>query len=220
MTTIGEMTERGETAMALDRERAGRMAGLVAGPLFLTLAFVLTIAERGMLHHYGWSYLTSNDVPWPSGLSTGRYGALQIVSFAATGILLLTFTRALAVHLRGATGRIAIILLSLQGAALATSAIRADHQMMLGHNPATWNGYVHDIAFFFVAIPSLLAPVFVGLALRRDSTWQPLATLSFIVPLLLIGAFASQNAVGDLGFTAFLVVVFGWVALLACRLRG
>jgi hypothetical protein len=220
MSTISEMTERGSTAIAIDRARIGRLAGQAAGPLFLALIAIGTVAERGMLHRYGWTYLTSNNVPWPSGISTGRYGALQIANFAVTGGLLLLFTRSLAPHLRGIAGRIAVVLLTVQGAALALSAFRADHQMMLGHNPTTWNGYVHDVAFVFVAVPSLLAPIAVGLALRHDAAWRPLAKLSLLVPVLLVGAFASQSAVGDLGFTFFLVVVFGWVALLARRLRG
>ena len=218
MSTISETTGADGAATAIDRERAGRVAGLCAGPLFLTLVCVLTIAERGMLHRYGWTYLTSNEIPWPSGLSLGSYGEFQIANFAATGILLLVFTRGLKPQLRGVTGRIAVVLLAVQACALAASAVRADHQMMLGHSPATWNGYVHDVAFFFVAIPSLLAPIFVGLALRRTVTWQRLGVVSLAVPILLVGAFASQSAVGGLGFTAFLVVVFGWVALLARRL--
>jgi Protein of unknown function (DUF998) len=218
MSTMSETTERRSTTITIDRARVGRVAGLAAGPLFLALVAILTVAERGMLHHYGWTYLASNEVPWPSGLSTGRYGALQIANFAVTGGLLLLFTRGLAPHLRRLAGRVAVVLLSVQGVALALSSFRADHQMMLGHNPGTWNGYVHDIAFVFVAVPSLLAPIAVGLALRHDPAWRPLAKLSLIAPLLMLGAFASQSAVGDLGFTFFLVVVFGWVALLARRL--
>lgn len=198
--------------------RVGAVAGLAAGPLFLAIVAALTFAERGMLHRYGWSYLHHNNVPWPSGLSTGRYGALQIANFAVTGLLLLAFTRALSADLRGITGRIATVLLTIQGAALAISAFPADHHMMQSHGPATWHGYVHDIAFFFVAIPSVLAPLFVGLALRRDRRWRPLAQISFVVPPLLVAVFATQNAVGDLAFTLFLAVVFGWVALLARRL--
>ena len=38
------------------------------------------------------------------------------------------------------------------------------------------------------------------------------------MPVLLVGAFLAQNAVGDLAFTGFLIVVFGWEALLAQRL--
>jgi hypothetical protein len=218
MTTICEPITTTADASRLALRRTGALAGLLVGPLFLTIILVLTLVERGTLHRYGWTYMTSNDVPWPSGLSTGRYGAVQIANFAVAGILIVTFTRALAVDLRGFTGRLATLFLAIQGAALIASAAPADHSMMEGHSPNTWHGYVHDVAFFFVAIPSLLAPLFVGLALRRDSRWRPLARLSFLVPPLLIGMFAAQSAVGDLAFTGFLIVVLGWEAILARRL--
>jgi hypothetical protein len=219
MTTMSEAMKTIPTDQTSAR-RLGAVAGLAAGPLFLTIVAVLTLAERGMLHRYGWTFLNHNNVPWPSGLSLGRYGAAQIANFAVTGLLLLTFTRALSADLRGVTGRIATVLLTIQGAALAISAVPTDHQSMQSNGPDTWHGYVHDIAFFFVAIPSVLAPLFVAFALRRDRRWRPLAQISFIVPLLLVGVFAMQNAVGDLAFTLFLAVVFGWVALLGWRLAA
>lgn len=216
MTTISEPITRSS-----DRTRTrnyGFLAGVVAGPLFLTIVLVLTLTERGMLHRYGWTYLKSNDVPWPSGLAHGRFGALQIANFAVTGLLVLTFARALWSRLHGVAARIGIVALAVQGLALFTSAAPADGHMMGSGGPNTWHGWVHEISFPFVAVPSLLAPLFVGLALRRDPRTRPLAWLSLVVPLLLLGAFFGQQAVGDLAFTGFLVVVFGWEALLARRL--
>lgn len=215
MTAITESIDPAAAARPSVR-RIGAAAGLAAGPLFLTIVVVLTIVERGWLHRYGWSYLHDNNVPWPSGLSVSRYGPLQIANFAITGLLLLTWVRALAGELRGVTGRIATALLTIQGAALAISAVRVDHQMMLTNSPSTWNGYVHGIAFFFVAVPSVLAPLFVGLALRRDPSWRPLARLSFVVPPLALAIFFTP--LGGLSFTLFLALLFGWIALLAHRL--
>jgi hypothetical protein len=217
MTTISEPISRsaGRTGT---RRNAGAVAGLLSGPLFLTLVLVLTLARRGMLHHYGWTYLDSNDIPWPSGLSYGGVGVVQIANFAVTGILVMTFARALSHRLSGVVGRIGAVVLFVQGLALFTSSAPVDHHMMMGGNPATWHGWVHEISFPFVAVPSLLAPLLVGLALRRDPEWRSAARVSFVVPLLLLGAFFAQSAVGDLAFTGFLIVVFGWEALVARRL--
>jgi hypothetical protein len=218
MTRISEPVTRTAERARIDRD-TGALAGLVAGPFFLAIVLVLTLARRSMLHHYGWSYTKSNDVPWPSGLAYGGVGAVQIANFAVTGLLVLAFTYALSRRLRGVAGRLAVIALCVEGLALFTSSAPADRHMMLGGNPTTWHGWVHEISFPLVAVPALLAPLLVGIALRRDPQWRSLARLSFVVPLLLVGAFVAQGAVGDVAFTAFLIVVFGWQALVAQRLR-
>jgi hypothetical protein len=68
--------------------------GLAAGPLFLSVVGLLTWAELDDLHRLGWGYTKDNNVPWPSGLALGHIGAIQILNFAVTGLLILVFARA------------------------------------------------------------------------------------------------------------------------------
>jgi Protein of unknown function (DUF998) len=217
MTTI---TVTRPAVARLSARRLAPLAGLAAGPLFLTTVGLLTWAELGYMHRLGWHYTTNNEVPWPSGLALGRYGWIQIANFAATGLLLLAFVLGgLRRHLHRITGKVALALLTLLGAALTTSAFPTDHAAAAGKNPNTWHGWIHTGSFVAVALPAVIAPVFVGLALRRDPRWRPLAALSALVPPLLVGAFLVQKTLHDIAFTGFLVVVFGWLALLAVRLR-
>jgi len=218
MTTL--TATRPATARASAR-RLAPLAGIAAGPLFLTTVALLTWAELGYMHRLGWHYTTKNEVPWPSGLALGHYGWIQIANFAATGLLLLAFVLGgLRHHLHRITGKVALTLLTLLGAALTTSAFPTDHAAAAGKNPDTWHGWIHTAAFVAVAVPAVIAPVFVALALRRDPRWRPLSALSALVPPLLVGAFVAQKPLHDIAFTGFLVVVFAWLVLLAIQLRS
>ncbi len=122
-------------------------------------------------------------------------------------------------HLHRIQGKIALTLLTLLGVALTVSAFPTDHAAAAGKNPETWHGWIHSAAFVGVALPAVIAPLFVALALRTYPRWRPLAAASVIVPPLLVGAFFAQKGLHDVAFTAFLFVIFGWLALLASRLR-
>lgn len=208
-----------DTAVHTDRRRLGAAAGLLAGPLFLTVVALLTWAELGTMHRLGWGYTRKNDVPWPSGLALGHYGAVQVVNFAVAGLLLVVCARGLRGEVRGISGRIGTGVLTLLGLALVCSAFPTDHAAARGKNPDTWHGWMHTGAFVGVALSALLAPAILALALRRDPRWRPLALVSACVPPLLVAFFFAQKALHDVAFTLFLVAVFGWVALLSARLR-
>jgi hypothetical protein len=95
------MEDREMTALAPRRSgadvlaprRLATLAALVAGPLFLAVTAVVTLAELGFMHDLGWSFTGDDDVPWPSGLVLGTYGPAQIANFAFAGLLLLVFVR-------------------------------------------------------------------------------------------------------------------------------
>jgi Protein of unknown function (DUF998) len=214
-SAIHSESSMGSTA---DTRRVGRAAGLVAGPLFLTVVALLTWAELDDMHRLGWHYTEDNKVPWPSGLALGHLGAIQVVNFAVAGLLVLVFARAFRHELTGRAGRVGGWLLTVLGAALLFSAFPTDHAAAAGASPNTWHGKVHSGAFVVVALCSLLAPIFVAVALRRRPGWRGVAAASAAVPVLLIASFVAQNQLHDIAFTAFLVVIFGWLALLATRL--
>lgn len=217
MTTISDTRP---AITAPDARKLAPLAGILAGPLFLTTVALLTWAEAGYMHRLGWRYTKNNNVPWPSGLALGPDGWIQIVNFAITGQLVLTLVvGGLRHHLHRLSGKIALALLTVLGAALTVSAFPTDHGAAAGKNPNTWHGWIHSAAFVGVAVPAIVGPVFVALALRRDPSWRPLPALSALVPPLLVGAFIAQHALHDVAFTGFLVIVFAWLAALAGRLR-
>jgi len=51
--------------------------------------------------------------------------------------------------------------------------------------------------------------------MRRDERWRPLARVSLAVPVLGIACLAVPS---QIGFYAFLIILFGWFAVLAARL--
>jgi hypothetical protein len=203
----------------IDRRRFGAVAGMAAGPLFLAVVALVTWAELDYLHGLNWRYTKDNPVPWPSATALGPHGWVQVVNFALAGLLLLIFVRAFRAELRGIAGRVASALLFVMAAGITISAFPTDHASTLGHSPDTWHGVIHSIGFVCVALPSVVAPIFVALALRRRSGWRAAAAVSAAVPVLeLLFFFPGANAWHDAAFTGYLATVFGWFALLANRL--
>jgi hypothetical protein len=63
----------------------------------------------------------------------------------------------------------AVVLLGLLGVALILAGFRVDVPMLSGGSPATWNGWVHGIAFLLIIATGVLAPLTMALAVRGDS---------------------------------------------------
>ncbi len=88
--------------------RAGALAGMVAGPLFLLVVAILSVVELDDMHALGWGFTRDDDVPYPSGLALGDAGFVLILSFVLAGALVLTFAAALHTALRDRrAGRVA-----------------------------------------------------------------------------------------------------------------
>ncbi len=85
MTTTGDHVSTTTTADLAYLRRAG-LAGLVAGILFPTMIVVTTAFEWHYMHdQWGWRLTKDTQAAYPSGLSTGPLGFLQIANFAVTG---------------------------------------------------------------------------------------------------------------------------------------
>jgi Protein of unknown function (DUF998) len=206
-------------ATTADTRRLGGLAGMVVGPLFLTVVGLLTWAELDYLHGLDWGYTKDNPVPWPSATALGPHGWVQVLNFAVAGLLVLTFTRAFQAELHGKVGRAAAWLLYLMGVALIVSAFPTDHASTLGNSPDTWNGILHSIGFVCLALPSVIVPILVAVALRRRPGWGRLAAISAVVPAVeLLLFFVGVNVWHDAAFTAYLATLFAWFALLGHRL--
>jgi hypothetical protein len=194
---------------------AGR-AGMLAGPLFLTVVVLLTAAEWDFLHRAGWTVFGVNKIPYPSYTALGPYGWVQVTNFFVLGLLILMLVSGLARHLSGWTGATGRVLLTLAGLAAATSAFRTDPVP----GPTSWHGVIHAISFVVVALGSTLGLLFVGLSLRRTAAWRRFGTATAWLAGWQVLVFTVGGGLlpGDTGFYVFLVDFLGWVYLVGRRL--
>jgi Protein of unknown function (DUF998) len=197
--------------------RAGVFAGILAGPFFLVSVGLNTWASLSYLHQLGWEFVGGEQVPWPSSLARGPYGWAQIATFVITGLLIVILAVAVRDQLpqRRASG-FAVVLLALLGVALILAGFRVDVPMLSGGTPATWNGWVHGIAFLLIIASGLLAPLTMALAVRRDPGWRPLAVVSVAASALVVVFLFLPW--GNATFLLAIITLFGWMAWVAVRL--
>jgi hypothetical protein len=198
--------------------RAAALAALVAGPIFLLMVVSLTLVVLDFMHSLGWRFTGGDDVPWPSGLALGRYGAVQIVNFGLAGALLLVFAGGFRHEFkRRRSGRIATVLLNTLAFAVFGLASATDRATAAGNEPDTWHGWLHVAAFAVTVAGSVVAPLGVAIALRGNERWRGFRALSVGTALVVLALFVLPF--GDPAFAAFLVVLFGWFAALGFRLH-
>ena len=213
----------GSTASAAGRgealRRAGAIAGLVAGPFFLISVGLNSWVSIDYLHRLGWEFVGGEQVPWPSSLARGPYGWAQVVTFVITGLLMVILAIAVGDQLprRRASGFV-VMLLGLLGVALILVAFRVDTPMLGGGNPATWHGWIHEIAFLLIVATGVLAPLAMALAVRGDPSWRPIGVVSLAACALLLGLLILPWA--NAPFLMAIVTFFGWIAALAARLTS
>jgi hypothetical protein len=110
----------------------------------------------------------------------------------------------------------AVVLLALLGVALILAAFRVDVPMLTGGTPATWNGWVHGIAFLLIIATGVLAPLTMALAVRRDPGWRPIAVVSVAASALVVVFLFLPW--GNATFLLAIITLFGWIAWVAVRL--
>ncbi|HET7355456.1 MAG TPA: DUF998 domain-containing protein [Nocardioidaceae bacterium] len=200
------------------RVRLGGWCGMVAGPLWVGVVAVLTVAEYGFLTHAGWSFLGDNKIPYPSYTARGQFGIVQTLNFAVTGVLVLLFVGGLATLLRRWTGLVGRVLLTVTGVAMVTSAFTTDRVP----GPATWHGTVHALSFFAIVLSSTLGLLFAGLALRRTPGWRAWGTTTALLGpwQFILFTFGGGLLPGEVAFYVFVLTLFGWIAATGRRLLG
>ena len=124
--TTWQQTPTAETPMStwqrlrtgLVHRRSAALAGIIGPPLFIGLVVLITLLEWDFLQGIGWRLLENTSVPYPSALSLGAYGWLQVINFALFGLLCIHFTLGLhgAIHARKGA-RVSTALLLLAGGA-------------------------------------------------------------------------------------------------------
>ena len=98
------------------------------------------------------------------------------------------------------------MLLALLGVALMLAAFRVDTPMLSGGSPATWNGWVHGIAFLLIITMGVLAPLTMALAVRGDAGWRPIGVVSLVASgLFIVFLFVPW---GNASFLMAIVTVF------------
>ena len=197
--------------------RAGVVAGIVAGPFFLVSVGLNTWASMDYLRGLGWEFVGGEQVPWPSSLARGPYGWAQVATFAITGLLIVFLAIAVRDQLpRRWLSGVAVVLLALLGVALILAAFRVDVPMLSGGTPATWNGWIHGIAFLLIIAMGVLAPLTMALALRGNPGWRPIAVVSVAASALFVVFLILPW--GNSTFLLAIITVFAWIAALAARL--
>jgi Protein of unknown function (DUF998) len=189
----------------------------VAGPFFLIPVGLTTWASIDYLHGLGWEFVGGGQVPCPSALARGPYGWAQVATFAVTGLLIVILAVAVYDLLpRRRVSGFAVVLLTLLGVALILAAFRVDVPMLSGGNPATWNGWVHGIAFLLIIAMGVLAPLTMALAVRGDPSWRPIAIVSAAASALFVAFLLLPR--GNASFLMAIVTLFVRIAAVALRL--
>jgi hypothetical protein len=134
-----------------------------------------------------------------------------------TGVLIVILAVAVRDQLpqRRASG-FAVVLLALLGVALILAGFRVDVPMLSGGTPATWNGWVHGIAFLLIIATGVLAPLTMAWAVRGDRSWRPIGVVSLAASALVVVFLILPW--GNASFLIAIVTLFGWIAAVAARL--
>jgi hypothetical protein len=194
--------------------------GAVAGPFYVLVSLAQALSRDGFdLTRHQWSLLENGELGW-----------VQVTNFVLTGVMLLVFTVGLRRALVGSPGGTwSPVLTGIFGLSLvAAGAFRADPA--LGFPPGTpadtgavsSHGIVHFAAagVGFVAVAAscfVLARRFWGEGDRRLAIFSRATGVVFLAGFLCVASGAGSVA-ANLAFTGAVVLVFGWLAVVAVHL--
>ncbi|MGH3339970.1 MAG: hypothetical protein ACRDPL_14250 [Propionibacteriaceae bacterium] len=88
--------------------------------------------------------------------------------------------------------------------------------MLRGGDPASWNGWLHGIAFLLIIATGVLAPLTMAVAVRRDPNWRPIAIVSLTASALFVLFLLLPW--GNATFLLAIVTLFAWLAVVGLRL--
>lgn len=196
--------------------RTSALAGLVLGPLWLGVVAVMTWLEWDYLHSLGWDFVHHREVNYPSTTATGDWGVLQIVNFAAAGVLAGVFLVGFRREFRHRwAGRVATGGLGVFALAGLFNAFTTD----LPGEPITWHGWLHGFGFLGTMLGMLIGFTASGLALRDNPDWRGWQLMGAVPVLLVVTAFTGLGLPGDTSWYVFLVLGFGWFSVMGLRLH-
>jgi hypothetical protein len=147
--------------VSLSGRRALVAPALLAAPLFVLTAALLTWAGRDALHAWGWTAGDHHGVPWPSSLTVLPHGWLQAAAFVGTGAAVIALAAVLPQRGRA-------LALAACGAGLAAAALPLDPPIgdprALASWVHSWHAAVHVGGFL---LAGLAAPLAIGATRRR-----------------------------------------------------
>jgi hypothetical protein len=197
------------------------VAGILGPILFGVICLSLTVLQYDFLRGLGWHPIAGSDVPWPSALALGPYGAVQVANFLSFGLLLIVFAvglqRTISAGRRAAIGP---MLLILAGIALVVCGFPTEPS--ISRSPQTLHGWLHLLGFVLLALALLPAPFCFWQHLRQDRRWPGQGRLALLTGVVALAAFLGEFALPQLGqvlFYVFLAVILLWLELLALDLR-
>jgi hypothetical protein len=197
------MTASARLTLTRPAARCGRRAlaapALIAAPLFLLTAALLTWTGRDALRAWGWTAGDHHGVPWPSSLAVLPHGWLQAAAFACTGAALIALAAALPHRGRA-------LALAACGAGLTAAALPLDLPVgdprSLASWVNSWHAAVHVGGF---ALAGLAAPLAIAATRRR-------ADVALAVVLTLAAILG-----GTAGWYAYLAGFVAWIEVIAIR---
>jgi hypothetical membrane protein len=204
-------------AVSVARRRA-LLAGVVAGPIFVTTAVVQILTREGY-----------DLVRHPlSLLANGPYGWVQSANFVLAGLLSLVFAYAVVPHLRGGRGAVAgPVLLAVYGAGLIIGGVfKADPAMGFPAGaPAGIPDRMSTSSLIHAFAPPLafLALVAACLVLARRFAAEGHRVAAVLTVVVAVACLLLPLPFGPLlSVRLFVAVVlgFGWVTAFALRLRA
>jgi hypothetical protein len=181
--------------------RALAAPALLAAPLFLLTAALLSWTNSDALRAWGWTAGDHHGVPWPSSLAVLPHGWLQIAAFACTGAALIALAAA-----QPRRGR--ALALAACGIGLTAAALPLDQPVgdpgTLASWVHSWHAAVHAGGFL---LAGLAGPLAIAASRRRGD-------VALAVALTIAALFG-----GTPGWYAYLTGFLTWIAVIAIRLR-
>jgi hypothetical protein len=210
---MAQTTEHERTPLVIHHVRLVRvaLAAGVAGPAMLAVVITgLTVAQYQFMRSLGWHPWRAPTVDWPSGLALGPYGEVMVVTFVASGMLLLLFAAGLRELLPSVAGP---IFLGTAGVGMMLMAFKVDASYL--EQPRSWHNNIHDAAFGLLGVSLLCAFVAFGISLSRRQGWRGFARWSLLSAMLVVPAITIKGVL----FYLFLINTLTWIAYIARRLR-
>jgi len=184
------------------------------GPvLFGVILLALTSLQYEFMLEIGWRPLADPAGAWPSGLTLGPYGPVQVANFVVSGLLLAIFALGLRLGLTDGRGsRHGTSLLMAAGASMALMGFETDPIQRVG--PRSLHGMIHDAAFVLFVFTFLGALFLLWRGFEADPLWQnhapyTLATGTLAMLLLYLPGVA---------YYLFIATLLAWIEVSAIRL--
>ena len=180
--------------------RALAAPALLATPLFVLTAALLTWSNSDALRAWGWTAGDHHGVPWPSSLAVLPHGWLQAAAFACTGAALIAL--AAAEPRRGRALALAACGIGLTAAAFPLDPPVGDPGTLAAW-VNSWQAAVHAGGF---VLAGLAAPLAIAATRRRTD-------FALAVALTMAAVLG-----GTPGWYAYLIGFLIWIDVIAVRL--